>query len=49
MRPVRDFIVIHYIRDVKVPVVMDGDKLSDHTIDVISNYLERMRINYPKP
>jgi hypothetical protein len=49
MRPVRDFIVIHYIRDVKVPVIMDGDKLSDHTIDVISNYLERMQVNYPKP
>jgi hypothetical protein len=49
LRPVRGYIVIHYIRDVKVPVVMDGDYLSAQTLDVISNYLERMRVNYPKP
>ena len=48
-RPVRGFLVVHYIKDVKIPIVMDGDTLSDQTIDVLSIYLEKMRVNYPKP
>jgi len=47
-RPVRGFLVVHYWKDVKIPIVMDGDTLSEQTIDVLSKYLERICVNYPK-
>lgn len=49
IKPVKNYLVLHYIKDVKIPIIMDGDLLSVKIVDVIVNYLEEKRVNYPKP
>jgi hypothetical protein len=48
--PKNGFLIIQYRkRKVKVPMKIENRELSEDTIDIISAYLERIKINYPIP
>jgi hypothetical protein len=46
--PKNGYLVVHYVKDVKIPIVMDGELLALSSLEVLVNYLENKRINYPK-
>ena len=41
------YLIIYYRGSVKVKMELEEDKLSEKTIDIICDYLERIQINYP--
>lgn len=48
--PKNGFLIIKYrTRKVKIPMTIIDKKLSEYTIDIIFDYLERIKINYPIP
>jgi hypothetical protein len=46
--PMSGYLIIRYrTKKVKVPMKIVNNRLSEETIDIIFDYLERIKINYP--
>ena len=45
--PKNGFLVVHYWKDVKIPIKMDGELISIETMDILVDYLEKKQVNYP--
>lgn len=46
--PKNGYLVVHYVKDVKIPIVMDGEFLALSSLEILVKYLEDKKINYPK-
>jgi hypothetical protein len=46
--PKNGYLIIHYVKSVKLPIVLDGEFLAMSCLDVLVDYLEEKKINYPK-
>lgn len=46
-RPINGYLVVHCRKTIKIPILLDGEFLSVKCVDVLSDFLEKMQVNYP--
>lgn len=46
-RPKNGYLVVHCRKTIKIPILLDGEFLSIKCVDVLSDFLEKMQVNYP--
>ena len=46
-KPINGYLVVHCRKNIKIPILMDGELLSVRCIDVLADFLEKKQVNYP--